>query len=104
MRAELKAKAVVALVISLIAFGCGTGTSILTGLVSNDNNYSSYNLNTSTELPIIYNIKNTSTNTSSPSTVQTSPSNNQEVYEEDTNTNNQNNEPPTNNSNSNNTG
>ncbi len=96
MRAELKAKAVVALVISLIAFGCGTGTSILTGLVANDHNYSTFNINTSSELPVIYNVKNTTKNTSTPSTVQTSPSNSQDVYEENTNTNTQKNEQTTN--------
>lgn len=96
MREENKAKVVVALVISLIAFGCGTGTSILTGIISTGNNYSSYNINKSPELPIIYNVKNTTTNTSTPSTVQTSPSNNQDIYEENTNTNTQKNEPTTN--------
>lgn len=95
MRAEIKAKATVALIISLIAFGCGTGASIFSGLHINDINYSSFSNNTSSELPIIYNIKNTSNNTSNPS-IQTSTSSSQDVYEENTQSNTQPDIPPNN--------
>lgn len=99
MRAEIKAKATVALIISLIAFSCGTGASIFTGLGIKDTNYSSYSVNSSSEFPVIYNVKNTSKNdttpTNSPSTVQPS-SNSQDVYEQNTQSNTQTNQQSTN--------
>jgi predicted membrane-bound mannosyltransferase len=107
MRAEIKAKAAVALVISLIAFGCGTGASIFTGFGLNDLNYSSFTNNSSSDFPVIYNVQNTSKNTTSntPSTVQTSSSSSsQDVYEENTPSNNQDNQQSTNTTDTNGTG
>lgn len=97
MREEIKAKAAVALVISLIAFGCGTGASIFSGFALNDTQSSYFNNTTPGELPIIYNVKNTSNEaTNTPSTVDTS-SNSEDVYEENTQSNTPQNQPSTNN-------
>jgi len=86
MREDLKAKASVALIISFIAFGCGTGASLFSGLYLNDGNYSYFNNNSSPELPIIYNIKNTSDNLSNTPQITDNPSssNSEDVYEENT--------------------
>ncbi|HII84348.1 MAG TPA: hypothetical protein HA271_05820, partial [Methanobacterium subterraneum] len=46
MREELKGKAVVALVISLIAFGFGTGASMLTGFNLKNTEYPGLNIST----------------------------------------------------------
>lgn len=97
MREDLKAKASVALIISFIAFGCGTGASLFSGLYLNDGNNSYFNNNSSPELPIIYNIKNTTDNLSNtpPVTETPSSSDSEDVYEENTQPNHQD-EPPTN--------
>ncbi|MCC7549864.1 MAG: hypothetical protein KO316_00010 [Methanobacterium sp.] len=93
MREDIKGKATVALVVSLLAFGCGTGASIFSGFdifPSTDN--SSFSLNTSTDLPIIYNVEDSNTTNTTPATntettVQTSSSSSQDVYEENTQSN-----------------
>ena len=97
MREDIKAKATVALIISFIAFGCGTGVSLFSGLSFSDVNYSYFNNNSSSELPIIYNVKNTSDDlTNTPSITQNpTSSNSEDIYEENTPTNQQN-QPSTN--------
>jgi len=91
MREDIKGKAAVALVVSLIAFGCGTGASIFVGLGLNNIEYPSFSINSSSELPVIYNVKNTTktnTTTTDTPTVETSTSSSsQDVYEENTNSN-----------------
>ena len=94
MKEELKGKAAVALVISLIAFGFGTGASMFTNFSLGNNNYTGLNISTPSELPVVYNVKNTTTpNTTTQSNVQTpsSSSSSDTVYEEPTtpNTNSQ---------------
>jgi len=86
MREDLKAKASVALIISFIAFGCGTGASLLSGLYLNDGNYSYFNNNSSSELPIIYNVQNTSDNQSNTPQITDNPTppDSEDVYEENT--------------------
>jgi hypothetical protein len=88
MNPEIKGKAAVAIVISLIAFGFGTGASMLTDFSFYSPNNSSFSIKQPGDLPIVYNVKNTSnvnTTTSNPSTEQSS-SNSQDVYEEPTTT------------------
>jgi len=86
MREELKGKAVVALVISLIAFGFGTGASMLTGFNLKNTEYPGLNISTPSDLPIVYNVKNTTdpNTTNTQTTVQTpsTPSTSEEIYEE----------------------
>lgn len=89
MKEELKGKAAVALVISLIAFGCGTGASMFSGFSFNDTKNTGLNISTPSELPVVYNVKNTTTpntTTNTQSTVQTptSPSSTEDVYQEPT--------------------
>ena len=81
MNPELKGKAAVALVISFIAFGFGTGASLFTDFNFYSPNNSSYTIKQPTELPVVYNVKNT-TNTTPSTPNSDSSSNNQEVYEE----------------------
>lgn len=89
MKEELKGKAAVALVISLIAFGFGTGASMFTNFNLGNNNYTGLNISTPSELPVVYNVKNTTTpNTTTQSNVQTpSSSSSDTVYEEPSNSN-----------------
>lgn len=91
MKEELKGKAAVALVISLIAFGCGTGASMFTGFNFNDTKNTGLNISTPSQLPVVYNVKNTTTpntTTNTQSTVQTpSSSSSEDVYTEPTTTN-----------------
>ncbi|WP_321421852.1 hypothetical protein [uncultured Methanobacterium sp.] len=91
MKEELKGKAAVALVISLIAFGFGTGASMFTNFSLGNNNYTGLNISTPSELPVVYNVKNTTNpNTTTQSNVQTpssSSSSSDTVYEEPSNSN-----------------
>jgi hypothetical protein len=88
MKEELKGKAAVALVISLIAFGCGTGASMFSGFSFNDTKNTGFNISTPSQLPVVYNMKNTTTpntTTNTQSTVQTpTSSNSEDVYQEPT--------------------
>jgi len=88
MREELKGKAAVALVISLIAFGFGTGASMFTGFNLKNTEYPGLNISTPSDLPVVYNVKNTTNpnTTNTQTTVQTpsTPSTSEEVYEEPT--------------------
>ncbi|EKQ52959.1 MAG: hypothetical protein B655_1525 [Methanobacterium sp. Maddingley MBC34] len=89
MKEELKGKAAVALVISLIAFGCGTGASMFSGFSFNDTQNTGLNISTPSQLPVVYNVKNTTTpntTTNTQSTVQTptSSSSTEDVYQEPT--------------------
>jgi hypothetical protein len=91
MKEELKGKAAVALVISLIAFGCGTGASMFSGFSFNDTKNTGFNISTPSQLPVVYNVKNTTTpntTTNTQPTVQTptSSSNTEDVYQEPTTT------------------
>ncbi len=62
MKPETEAKAIIALIISLIAFGCGSGAGIVMGLSPNDTQNTS-KVNTSQEMPPIQSTKNVDTNT-----------------------------------------
>jgi hypothetical protein len=88
MKEELKGKAAVALVISLIAFGCGTGASIFSGLNFDKTNSTGLNITTPSQLPIVYNVKNTTpnttTNTQSSAQTPSSSSSSDTVYTEPT--------------------
>lgn len=86
MKEELKGKAAVALLISLIAFGFGTGASMFTGFNLKNTEYPGLNISTPSDLPIVYNVKNTTnpntTNTQTTVQTPTTPSTSEEVYEE----------------------
>ncbi len=89
MKEELKGKAAVALIISLIAFGCGTGASMFSGLNLDKTNSTGLNISTPSQLPVVYNVKNTTnpnTTTNTQSNVQTpsSSSSSDTVYTEPT--------------------
>lgn len=88
MREELKGKAAVALVISLIAFGFGTGASMFTGFNLENTEYPGLNISTPSDLPVVYNVKNTTnpntTNTQTIVQTPSTPSTSEEVYEEPT--------------------
>jgi len=62
MKPETEAKAIIALIISLIAFGCGSGAGIVMGLSPNDTQNTS-KVNSSQEMPPIQSTKNVDTNT-----------------------------------------
>ncbi|MGZ7070582.1 MAG: hypothetical protein ACXVHS_09820 [Methanobacterium sp.] len=62
MRPETEAKALIALIISLIAFGCGSGAGIVMGLSQNDTSNTT-KVNNSTEMPQIQSTKNVNTHT-----------------------------------------
>lgn len=90
MKEELKGKAAVALIISLIAFGCGTGASLFSGLNFDKTNSTGLNISTPSQLPVVYNVKNTttpntSTNTQAPVQTQSSPSSDTVYTEPNTN-------------------
>ncbi len=91
MNPEIKGKAAVALVISLIAFGFGTGASIFTDFSFYKPQNTNFSIKEPGDLPVVYNVKNssnTNTTTNSPPIEQTS--NSQDVYEEPTTTPNNN--------------
>ncbi len=90
MKPETEAKALIALIISLIAFGCGSGAGIVMGINQNDTLNTQIS-NTSQDMPQIPNTKNVNTHTQNQQT--SSPvTTNEELYVEDNN--NQNGQPP----------
>ncbi len=98
MKPETEAKAIIALIISLIAFGCGSGAGIVMGI--NQNDTSIIQNNTTPEMPQIQTTQNTDITQTQPQTNSNSASNtNEEVYidnsdntEPDTNSNTENND------------
>lgn len=82
MRPETEGKIIVALIISLIAFGCGSGVGIVIGISQNDTN-SPFSLNytqpDNNPLPTVTTKPVDISNTSSSSDYQNS--NSEEVYE-----------------------
>nr|WP_243687274.1 hypothetical protein [Methanobacterium formicicum] len=89
---RIKGKSNRCLVISLIAFGCGTGASLITGNFKFANNDTSgLNLTAPGELPVVYDMGNGShtntTNTQNTAQAPSSPSSSSEdVYNEPNNT------------------
>lgn len=83
MKPETEAKAIVALIISLIAFGFGSGAGIVIGF--NQNGTSIITNNTTPEMPQIQTTQNTDINQPQTNSNST-PSTNEEVYEEPSNT------------------
>ena len=81
MRPETEGKIIVALIISLIAFGCGSGVGIVIGISQNDTN-SPFSLNytqpDNSQLPTVTTQPVDISNTSSSSDSQNS--NSEEVY------------------------
>jgi hypothetical protein len=82
MKPETEAKAIVALIISLIAFGCGSGAGIVMGF--NQNDTSIIKNNTTPEMPQIQTTQNTDITQTQPQTNTTS-NTKEEVYEEPSN-------------------
>jgi hypothetical protein len=69
MRPETKGKATAALVISLLAFGFGTGAGMLTGFTLNGTDYPQINFTQPSKIPVIF--TNTTTNNSNQASVKT---------------------------------
>ncbi|MBI5680813.1 MAG: hypothetical protein HZC47_07975 [Methanobacterium sp.] len=84
MKPETEAKAIVALIISLIAFGCGSGAGIVMGLSTNDMNNLT-KVNTSQEMPQIQTTKNVNIETQPQTTPNTDQGSSQTVYIENKN-------------------
>lgn len=101
MNPETQGKLMVAMVISILAFGTGTGTVLVTGLT---NNQTSLNFNTTkqSEFPVIPYINQYSQNTSSTQDTEQNDQDNGKTNEQSnsqTNNNNNNNNPSGNSSN-----
>ncbi len=62
MGPETEAKALIALIIALIAFGCGSGAGIVMGLSQNGTSNTT-KVDTTKEIPQIQNTKNVNTHT-----------------------------------------
>ncbi|MEG3224071.1 MAG: hypothetical protein BME94_00745 [Methanobacteriales archaeon Met13] len=83
MRPEIKARALVALMVSVLAFSLASGLGIMVGFSLNKTTMPDLNLTQPGEFPVIWNQpSNTSENTALPTTTQEkvyveSPSNNQ---------------------------
>lgn len=85
MNPEIKGKFVVALIVSLIAFGFGTGASMFTDFKFYTPNSSNYTIKQPSDLPVVYNVKNNTQTNTTPTNTQPSTdtsSNTQDVYNE----------------------
>jgi hypothetical protein len=80
MKPELKAKMFVALVISFLAFGVGSGAGLFAGLPGN-NSLNVMNLTQPGELPMIFNQPSNTTTTQTVQSTQPS-QNTEQVYQE----------------------
>lgn len=67
MKPETRGKMMVAMLVSLLAFGCGTGTVLITGSFQPFNSTSTVNT-TAPDLPPVYTNQNSIDTDSSPST------------------------------------
>lgn len=82
MKPETEAKAIIALIISLIAFGCGSGAGIVMGLSQNDalNTTKINNTSEVKELPQIQITKNVNTPAEPQTTTSQDNTNSESVY------------------------
>jgi hypothetical protein len=94
MKPETKARAVVSLLVSLLAFTLASGVGVFLGLGNTTTELPDLNLTQSGELPTIWNSNNATTTTQTNTTVPSTQQPQEEVYEE----------PPTTNTGSNGTG
>lgn len=90
MKPETEAKAIIALIISLIAFGCGSGAGIVMGLSQNDTPNTT-KVNNTQEMPQIQSTKNVNTHTEPQITTNPDNTNSESVYIENKSTSNSNN-------------
>ena len=79
MNPETEAKAIIALIISLVAFGCGSGAGIVMGLSQNNTTNSTMTNNTQ-DLPQIQSTKNVDINTQQQNASNPDNTNSQPVY------------------------
>ncbi|HMK54090.1 MAG TPA: hypothetical protein VK444_04835 [Methanobacteriaceae archaeon] len=80
MRPELKARALVALVVSVLAFSMASGLGMMAGFTLNKTNMPDLNFSQPGKLPVIWNQpSNTSTDTQQPITTNT---NQEKIYVE----------------------
>jgi hypothetical protein len=79
MKPETEAKAIIAFIIALIAFGCGSGAGIVMGLSQNDASNTT-KVNNTQELPQIQNTKNVNINTEPQPTSNPDNSNSDSIY------------------------
>jgi hypothetical protein len=94
MKPETEAKAVIALIISLIAFGCGSGAGIVMGLSQNDIPNATKVNNTTKEMPQIQSTKNVNPNTEQQTVSNPDNTSSQSVYIESPSNNNSSNQKP----------
>jgi hypothetical protein len=82
MKPETEAKAIIALIISLIAFGCGSGAGIVMGLSQNDalNTTKINNTSEAQEFPQIQTTKNVNTPAKPQTTTDQDNTNSESVY------------------------
>jgi hypothetical protein len=90
MKPETEAKAIIALIISLIAFGCGSGAGIVMGLSQNDTPNTT-KVNNTQELPPIQTTKNVNPSTEQQATSNPNNTNSESVYIENNKNNSNNN-------------
>lgn len=95
MKPETEAKAIIALIISLIAFGCGSGAGIVMGLTQN-NIPNSTKVNNSSDLPPIQSTKNVNTHTEPQISSNQDDTSSQSVYVQNKSSNGNNNNQNTN--------
>lgn len=79
MKPETEAKAIIALIISLIAFGCGSGAGIVMGLSQNDIPNAT-NVNNTQEMPQIQTTKNVNPHTEQQTPTTPDNTNSESVY------------------------
>ena len=87
MKPETEAKAIIALIISLIAFGCGSGAGIVMGLSQNDTPNTT-KVNNTQEMPQIQSTKNVNTHTEPQITTTPDNTNSESIYIENKSTSN----------------
>lgn len=95
MKPETQGKLMVAMLVSLLAFGFGTGTILLTGQYQTSNPTTSFNTTKQSDLPVIPNSNQNKVDTTTPSTPSTSnnPSTPSTPTDSDSGQSNQNNNP-----------
>jgi len=79
MNPETEAKAIIALIISLVAFGCGSGAGIVMGLTQN-NVTNATQLNNTHDMPQIQSTKNVNINQTPQTTSNPGNTNTQQEY------------------------
>ncbi|HOI71149.1 MAG TPA: hypothetical protein PLC38_02560 [Methanobacterium sp.] len=97
MKPEVQGKLMVAMLVSVVAFGFGTGTVLITGTLPAMNSTNMFNTSQNSDLPVIYDTnQNNMDTTDSPGTQET-PTPGTPTGGSSTGGSNQNNNPPSSN-------